>query len=935
MIFSNKFTTELRQATAGFIGSDDFERITELFEQEASRYYFVPSCEVNLQRILFALYDKVSFLLDCLKYPHYISTIVAAAFNSNYLTDVIVRNPEYLYWIVSSEVYTKPLGEKGYKKLVRETIEKFRTFPVRVNYLRLLKGRELLRIGIRDILGYSTLTETTGELSHLANAINSEMFELCLNETFEKYGIKRPSSKRYCLVSLGKLGGCELNYSSDADFILFFDENRTHGSGSKIAGIKKEYYELLSEAAKLFTQTSGAMTPRGYIYRVDFRLRPDGRNSPLCRTLKDYLRYYETRGEDWERQMLIKAGFTGGSRKLFDQFYGYLQHYVYPSSFLNSPLSQIAYMKTNIEKRLGTEENVKLFAGGIRDIEFSVQALQLLNGGRLPSVRSGNTLYAIDALNKEELLSDDEAIVFREAYTLYRRIEHYMQLMNDIQTHVIPEDKATNERLARYLGFTDAAKFRKKLSSYRSQVRRIFISIVGEPKAEKVPINEVVQFQDVKRALDNYRYLETGQGLFEQKNFDKKTADAFRAIEPGLVDFLKVSFNPDAVLENFSKIIKAYPFPSIWFSELSDHRLLLAVLTICQSAQKSVDLMMTNRSLGDLLLTRRALEGIETDENLHISAALFILSVRYTLGLIDQQSLSGSLSGFLKARVAQIAQRISFKDNYFIIGLGSFGSREMTFTSDVDLVIIAENVNDHPDIQSVFQKFVNEVQSELRPFEIDFRLRPEGRNSQLVWDIESYCEYIDKRAMNWEFQSLTRLQMVSGSEELFGRFIQRVTKRLARIDNAALKADMTDMRKKIERQVSSSPQSNFAGFFNIKKGRGGLIEAEFIAQYLMIRHSELYPVLIGTDTPGILRHAEKCFSEYGGFEQLIDCYDFFKRLELKLQILFNSSQPLMPLDTKKRTLISREMGFNDSASFEDALNSRIKLCRAYFDKIIA
>lgn len=926
--FSTQFIGEISRTTAGFLSPEELDKLFSLLENEASIHYFSQSSEVNLLRILNALYDKVSFLQDCIKYPRYASILVSVAFNSNFLTDVIVRNPEYLYWIINTETLKNIPDEKGYRKLVRDSLLKYRTFQARTNTLRLLRSREVLRIGICDILHESTLQYTTSKLSELARVINSELFELCLQEILDKYQIKR-FSRQYCIVALGKLGGNELNYSSDVDLILFFEKN-TH-----ISSAGREYYEILTEAIQLFIQTSCDMTSRGYIYRVDFRLRPDGRNSPLCRTLKDYLRYYETRGEDWERQMLIKAGFIGGSRKLFDRFTGYLSHYIYPSSFLNSPLSQIASMKNAIETRSGSESNVKLFAGGIRDIEFSVQALQLLNGGRIASLRTGSTLEAIRELKDTRLLSEDEAIMFEDAYIFYRRIEHYMQLMNDTQTHLIPEDEEMLGKLSSFLGFKNAAAFRKKLDSYRKQVRNIFTSIVGTGKAvENKAVTEIVTFREVKRAADNYKYLQTGQGLLEQKNFDKHTMDTFARIEPELLDFLQTAWNPDLVLENFSRIVKSYPFPSIWFSEFSDTKFFRAFLSICQGSQKAVDLMLLERSLGDLLLTRQVLMPDIPDYDIPVVSMIFGLCVRYSLGLIGPAELSDNLSRFIEYKIRQKAEEMSFDFNYFIIGLGSLGSGEMTFNSDADLVIVAEDVNSYPFIQMLFQDFVNEIISLIKPFEIDFRLRPEGRNSQLVWDIKNYFGYLEKRAQIWEFQAMTRMRFICGNSILFGDFLSKVKEHAGQLEKTRLKDDIADMRRKIDKQNAAIPQNNFPNFFNIKKSRGGLIESEFIAQYLMLMNKDLYSSALGSDTGGILSAAADYYSMPELSGTLSGIYTFFRGLTITNQILFNSGQNSLPLDNFRRYLLARAAGFSDQRELEDKLKQNIRKNRQYFEKII-
>ncbi len=338
-----------------------------------------------------------------------------------------------------------------------DSVNRFKTFNGKVTALRNLKRREFLRIGLMDVYLNEKVERITEELSFLTKSITSILFDLCYKEILLKNKIEKLSNK-YCLIALGKLGGNELNYSSDIDLIVFTDKNTLIN--------KRIYYnQIITETVQLFIEQASSISSKGFLYRVDFRLRPDGKNAPLCGTINQYLQYYELRGEDWERQMLIKSDFICGSYNLYKKFYSYLEKFIYPSSFSVSPLVQIKKLKSNIEKRVSEEDNIKLIPGGIRDIEFSVQALQLLNGGKNKSLRTGNTLTAISELNKTKLLSDAETKTFSEAYILYRRIEHYLQLMNNTQTHTIPDSGELLEKVSHHLGFNTSSEFRKTFRS--------------------------------------------------------------------------------------------------------------------------------------------------------------------------------------------------------------------------------------------------------------------------------------------------------------------------------------------------------------------------------------------------------------------------------------------------------------------------------------
>lgn len=923
---SDKFVLELKAATAGYLSDADFENLLSLFEKELCCYYFTESSEANLHRIIFSLFDKISFLSGCIKYPHYLQITTAIAQYSNYLTDVIVRNPEFLYWVLNPDNLRIPITAEYVNNEISNSFTRYKTFNAKVNYLRTLKRRETLRIGVNDILKNTSLLQTTEQLSILAKGLNSALFDLCHKEVEAKYGLSY-KNKKYCLAALGKLGGDELNYSSDIDLILFFDRNTKAARNST-----KEYYEILIEAAHLYIQNSTAITDKGYLFRVDFRLRPDGRNSPLCRTLNDFIQYYESRGEDWERQMLIKMSFAGGSKKLYDSFNKYIQHFIYPSSFSASPLVQIAKIKKNIEQKIGEKENIKLFSGGIRDIEFSVQALQMLNGGKDPEIRNGNTLNSIDLLYKKGLLSSDESALLSSAYEFYRRVEHFLQLMNDKQTHLIPDDNELIEKLAIQLDLQNANAFRKKLEHTRKNVRRIFETIIGEASEEtRISIDDIV-FQDKKKSVNNFKYLQTGQGILEQKQFDKLTINSFLKIEADLLEYLKTSESPDLILENLARIIRTRPLASVWYNELTDKIFLKSLLQICETAQRPVEMILTDRGLGDLLLSRKAFTEDFNNNIISINQVLFILSIQYSLGLTDAPSLSAVISRSLLFKIKSIAEKFNVSYKYFISAMGSFGAKEMTFSSDIDIIFTAENTDKHFSVQEDFQSLLNELKTQLKPFDVDVRLRPEGKSSQLVWDTEKYKEYIIKRAEVWELQSLTRIEFIAGDPDLYNSFLEVIRERLGSLDQQRVNADLIEMRQKMEKLVNSTPQANYKNYFNIKKSRGGLIDIEYSLQRLILTDKYLFDECLGKNTIDILNTLKNKLSE-STQQRILKNYIFLKNLEITSQVMFNNNSSVLPLDDKKRSVLAHKLNFKNIREFEIALNEIIKSNKLFFDNI--
>ncbi len=929
---SENFISKIAEISAGYIAPAQFEIFIQSIEKEAGNRLFDSEAESNFLRILNSRFDKFSFLNDCIKYPVHAEILVAVSCTSNYLTDILVRNPEFFFLVSNPSTLEERLKEEKFRNAVNSSLASYKSFETKVNYLKTTKRREILRIGVRDILGISSLSETTEQLSILAKVISKELFELCYNETITKLGLAEIENN-YCLLALGKLGGNELNYSSDIDFIIFYEH--------EFKAQNLEYHEILIKAIYLFIEKASSITSEGYIYRVDFRLRPDGRNSPLCGSISTYMDYYESRGEDWERQMLIKADFVAGSRELHDKFINYLTHFIYPSSFSSSPLDQIKKLKDNIEKNLDSAENIKLSSGGIRDIEFSVQALQLLNGGKIPELRTPNTQKAIEQLKKHNLLKQTEVDILSEAYIFYRKIEHFLQLMNDRQTHSIPKDGQMLDRLSNFMGFESSEFFLKELNEKRKKVRSIFNSITQQDEDDSEALHEEkINFENPSKAQKNLEFLETGKGLLGQKHFDQKSIEEFSKIESTFVEYLKNSKNPDKVLDNFVRFIKFDPFLSIWYKEFQDKEFFHSFLSLFEFSQKAINLFAEDKELRELFLSRRIFEKLGENkisesclsaDRFSTKKITFSLAAQFTLGLISINEFSQTLSYFftqeIKKHASEFLKNNLTEQEYFIAGMGSFGSSEMTLSSDIDLILIVKKHENMSNVQSLFQDFLTELRTNFAPFEVDCRLRPEGKSSQLVWEIESYKNYINSRARVWELQAFSKLRFVSGNNEIFNELVNSLSNRVESLEDNVINSELFEMRKKMYPKEFSS----IAKVFNIKKSRGGLSDIEFIIQKKLLEHSELYKKFMGIDTPKKIDLLNET-GELPESEDVKKNFLFLKNLELQNQLIFDNKNPLIYKNGKNNPLLAAKMNFEKTEDFEIYLDNIIKSISQLFFK---
>ena len=925
---SKEFERSLVDISAGVLSSSEFEKLITLFETEIRQVYFTASSEANLIRIIQGMYDKVFFIKECIKYPHYVEILTSISANSNYLTDILVINPEYFYWVVNPSILNSKISEIEFRKEVKTTLSLYNAFNSKVHALKSLKRKELLKIGLRDIYLKTPLEEITGELSILASHLTSEMFTICYNEINKKYNILNPSGT-YCLVALGKLGGGELNYSSDIDLIIFYDkERKTRG--------KKYFSEILTETAQLFLQSSAKITG-GFLYRIDFRLRPDGRNSPLCRSLYDYLNYYESRGEDWERQMLIKSDFVTGSKTLYKKFINYLTTFIYPSTFSTSPQKQILKMKESIERSIDYETDIKLIHGGIRDIEFSVQALQLLNGGKNKSIRSGNTLAAIDALKQATLLSSYEAKTFTDAYIFYRQIEHYLQLMNNRQTHVIPEKGELLESISFYLQFKNSDSFRIHLSSIRKKVRVIYNAILTEEDNERktgVSLAEIA-FEDPNRAKNDFQFLRDGRGIVGNRSFDSKSIESFGKIEQKIYSHLKESVFPDKILSNFVRIVRQAEFPSLWYRELADNTFFELFTNVCEFSQFSIDLYAEDKELREFCLSRKVFMKIPMNELMEyeIKKILLYLSVQVTVKLIEPVAASNLLSNLLHKKIRMVlkeeANKEDWKNDYFVAVLGSLGSSTITFYSDLDIIIILRNSQKYPDIEKEFQKILSQLRLTFKPFTIDCRLRPEGKSSQLVWDIENSKKYFQMRARIWEYQALTKISFAAGNKRLFNSFIKEVVSSLSRIESNKIKKELIEMHKKTSsRRINASFE-----MFDFKKSRGGLYDIELIVQYLILCNRDLFSKLIGETFIDQIKSTANAGLKNSQVKLLNNAFNFIKSIELLNQIMFGGSSSKILFNEKKINAFCKIMNYDNSEEFNIAMRTHLTNVRNIFSQL--
>ncbi len=615
----------------------------------------------------------------------------------------LVRHPEILLWLSRPEISDAPRSPRAMLVDLQRAGEGS-TFAGNFQALRFWKGREMMRIALREVAAAAPLEETTFELSHLA--------EICLREVYTYWDSELRSRRGgpdtpFAILGLGKLGGRELNHSSDIDVIFVYGEE---GQISP----NLTYHEWFNQLGAKIIETFAAHDPAGALFRIDLRLRPEGTAGPLARSIDSMENYYAGFGETWERLALIKARGIAGSRELAYEFLRQHQPFIFPKSPTRDVLEEIGSIKRRIERDIVGHENigrdVKLGAGGIREIEFVVQALQLLHGARHAFLQETSTLKTLPVLADLELLPHAEARTLEDAYRFLRSVEHRLQIEAEQQTHTVPENSDALDRLARSLSFSSPREFNAALHEHMQRVRKIFRRIISEPTDTTQAATESLHiFRDEKTAAKSLADLAKAPGGF---HVAPRTRQVLRNLRPLLFRWLERAADPDMALNQFIRFVEAYGLRSMLFELLVVNPKLLELLV------KTFD---SSRPAGDLLIRRpQLLEEITqpgvldrelnlaqhlkrldalnvTAESLDLLRAyrqtqLLRIFLRDILGLAELSSVLAEHSALAEACLVFVNRLRGSESDLTIVALGKFGGGEIGYGADLDVVFVGEDV---------------------------------------------------------------------------------------------------------------------------------------------------------------------------------------------------------------------------------------------------
>jgi glutamate-ammonia-ligase adenylyltransferase len=794
-----------------------------------------------------------------------------------------------------------------------------RTTDEVMRLLRRMKAEAALSIALCDIGGVWTVERITAALTDVAETALDAAVQYLLREAVKaKKLIVSDADKAasgYIVLAMGKMGGRELNFSSDIDLMVFFE-----AAAAKLApGLEPmPFYVRLTRDVVKFLQER---TADGYVFRVDLRLRPDPSSTQIAISTEAALDYYESRGQNWERAALIKARACAGDRTAGERLLHDLSPFIWRKYLDYATIADVHEMKRQIHAYRGHGEiaveghNIKLGRGGIREIEFFVQTQQLIAGGRHSELRGRSTVAMLSVLAADGWIDATARDELAAAYDFLRRVEHRLQMIADEQTHTLPADVGALEIFARFLGFRSRDAFAAALLTHLRKVEAHYVRLF-ERAPEYLSEQQNLSFdgaEDNTETLDRLALMGFRQPAEVAGAVRKWRSGLYRALRgeqarsnltgliPSLIDQFGRAENPDAAFATFDRFLSGLRAGGRFLSLLRQNpELIRFVALILGVAPRLAGILAQNPHIIDPLVDPSFFGTLPDEKGLETALARAledtqgyeaVLDAIRQFGqermfLIGARILSGSVSaeqaGELFATLADVLLRAVHRlaqDDFAashgrirggksaIVALGRLGAREMTANSDLDLIVIYDFDREHPTSDGkrplygaqYFARFTQRLISALTVqtnygvlYQVDMRLRPSGRSGPLATQIDGFLSYQESEAWTWEHMALTRARVVSAPPEFAARIDSAIRTVLCRKRDARnIAADVVEMRGAIAKEKGE------ANVWDLKYAAGGLVDIEFIAQYLQLTGAAATPELLDTSTARMLDKAAR------------------------------------------------------------------------------
>ena len=860
---------------------------------------------------------------------------------SPFLTEVLIRNPEYFHWL-QRELDAAAPDIADYRVEVETLLSADTDMRRRLDALKRFKRREMLRIAGRDFLEKDTLRASTEQLSNLADSVTDGVLTVLRDKTAASP--EGPLPGAFVVIGMGKLGGRELNYSSDIDLVYVYEPADRDDAAA---------HHRFDKFARELTAALGDYTDEGYFYRVDLRLRPMGKRGNIVYSVDQSTQYYETLGETFERFAMIKARPIAGDVALGQRFVDMVRSFVYRKYLDHAAIEELARYKVRSDReRAGkesTQRNVKVGRGGIREIELFTQVFQLLYGGTHPELQNANTLGALLTLQRLEYVDAEVTRDLSEAYNFLRRVEHRLQLVQEGQTHTLSGETAELKVTARRLRFDSVEEFLTTLAHHRERVHEIYSNLFERgdddtefqgrwlfrllsgdlSEKESVDYLRSLGLPEPDVTLQAIRALDGVASLAHSKTSTRNLLANLLATTLPEIAGCAV---PKTVFNRLEHVVARTRAPAALYRSLLENadlrgRLFRALDTgdlfarrlgrypelFDSLAAPAAPLEEFRRSVDEGLAT---LDSAEPTECMHqfrrfkaiqefkalvewlTSGALSTLNQKLSL-LADAALEFATRRAWSSLGKLQAPPELPAK--WVVLALGKLGGHELTVYSDLDLVFLYDG---DPKDSIAFERqqaFVRTVYEFLEKrtsggiaYDIDTRLRPEGKKGALAIPTEAFGRYLSSRAELWERMAWTRCRYVTGSADVGEQVIRLVQDFVYGVWDPAMPGYAKHLRGRMERELSKEASGES---LDLKIGMGGLADIDFLLQLIQIREGTTRNEFRVTGTREALTSLpENGYVEPEQTERLRDAYEFLRSLETVLRIESDSRRGSISTD---------------------------------------
>lgn len=865
--------------------------------------------------------------------PEFIAVSKRVFSFSDFISRSCIRDPEMLTSLMESQDLLRKYHKNEYHTKLQSSLLNADDDRRLGSILRTIRRREMVRIAWRDLAGWSNLSETMVDLSAFADACIDQTLTLLHQRQCLQFGVPTGldnSHQRLVVIGMGKLGGGELNFSSDIDLIFAYPEKGYTKGGEKTISNDEFFLRLCRRMISVI----GSSTPEGFVFRVDMRLRPDGENGPLVMSFDNMEEYYQHFGQEWERYAWIKARVVAGDKEAGDTLLNRLKPFVYRRYLDFGAFESLRDMKQKISldvKKKGWEDDVKSGPGGIREIEFFGQVFQLIRGGVVPALQDQPILKILSLLFREKYISGEVYNELKEAYAFLRNVEHRLQEFSDQQTHRLPLDPIGRIRLVASMGFSNWEAFSSHLKNHMKSVHDHFNNLL-ETKDTEDEYNQADKiYRELKGLWQDFKEDALGYEVLSVAGFDNpdkvirllhylRNDPETRALSrdgrerldkliPLVLKEIGKSEQPLPALNRILDLVKTIERRTCYISLLLENpKVLSHLVKLANLSPWIISFLAKHPVLLDEFLDPRTLyippkkselekelrqrleylspEDLEYQvEELCIFKQINVLRVAAAdvIGNFPLMKVSDHLSDIAETilhKVLDLSWRHLVKRHgkpicllngkkvdkgFAVISYGKLGGLELGYDSDLDLVFLhsgsegqtAGNTNPIDNAQffaRLAQRVIHILTVHTRAgalYETDMRLRPSGSSGLIVSHVGAFRDYQMEKAWTWEHQALIKARAVSGDRRVAERFEQIRIEVLARLrSKSKLQKEVKKMRERMRKELSKP----VPGTFNLKQDKGGIVDIEFMVQYLVLLKAHEYPELLNwTDNVRLLQ----------------------------------------------------------------------------------